>query len=85
MPVLSAFYGIVIYINFRDHAPPHFHARYGDDEISIEIYSGKVNGKMSKRALQLIFEWMDIHRSELIDAWNSAEKARTINKIEPLP
>ena len=85
MPVLSTFYGIVVYINFRDHSPPHFHVRYGDDEVSVEIHTGKVKGEMSKRALQMVFEWMDIHKLELINAWNNAEKSQTINKIDPLP
>jgi len=25
MPRLSAFYGLVIYMYWNDHAPPHFH------------------------------------------------------------
>jgi len=29
MPVLSRFYGIVIFMNFRDHEPPHFYAGLG--------------------------------------------------------
>jgi hypothetical protein len=28
MPELSRFLGIVIFMNYRDHQPPHFHARY---------------------------------------------------------
>lgn len=32
MPRLSAFYGVVIYMYWRDHSPPHFHAEYGDQE-----------------------------------------------------
>jgi hypothetical protein len=26
MPQLSNFYGIIIFMNFQDHAPAHFHA-----------------------------------------------------------
>lgn len=29
VPRLSEFYGIVIYMYFSDHNPPHFHAIYG--------------------------------------------------------
>lgn len=32
VPVLSRFYGIVVYMNYRDHEPSHFHARYQDQE-----------------------------------------------------
>jgi len=27
VPVLSRFFGIVIYMHWRDHTPPHFHAK----------------------------------------------------------
>ncbi len=30
MPVVSSFYGILIKMYFGDHAPPHFHAEYGE-------------------------------------------------------
>jgi hypothetical protein len=33
VPRLSYFYGIAIYMYYRDHAPPHFHAIYGSDEV----------------------------------------------------
>ncbi|MBK6974486.1 MAG: DUF4160 domain-containing protein [Sterolibacteriaceae bacterium] len=50
MPELSRFLGIVIAMYYRDHAPPHFHAIYGDFEVTIEIESSKVNGEFPKRA-----------------------------------
>lgn len=45
MPELSRFYGIVVFMNYNDHAPPHFHARYQNQEVMIEIESGVVRGK----------------------------------------
>ena len=51
MPELSRFLGIVIAMYYRDHAPPHFHAIYGDAEVTIEIATGNVNGQFPKRAL----------------------------------
>jgi len=41
MPEISRFLGIVIRMFYRDHAPPHFHAYYGDYEIIVEIESEK--------------------------------------------
>jgi Domain of unknown function (DUF4160) len=32
VPRLSEFYGIVIYMYWGDHSPPHFHAIYGEHE-----------------------------------------------------
>lgn len=57
MPEICRFYGIVIFMNYNDHDPPHFHARYQDQEVSIEIQTGVVRGKMSRRALRMLFEW----------------------------
>ena len=53
MPTLSVFYGIKITMNYHDHAPPHFHAEYQDDEVTIEIANGAVTGHMPRRALSL--------------------------------
>ena len=32
MPTICMFRGIKIYINWREHQPPHFHAKYGGEE-----------------------------------------------------
>ena len=39
MPEISRFFGIVIRMFYNDHAPPHFHAEYGEHEALIEIES----------------------------------------------
>ena len=84
MPELSRFLGIVIAMYYRDHAPPHFHAIYGDFEITIEITSSQVNGDFPKRALAHVLEWRTLHRQELLDAWTLARASRPLPRIEPL-
>jgi hypothetical protein len=37
MPEISRFFGIVIYMNFREHPPVHFHAVYGEFEALITL------------------------------------------------
>lgn len=37
MPRISAFYGIVIALFYGDHAPPHFHATYGELAGRVDI------------------------------------------------
>lgn len=32
MPTISIFYGIAIRMYYQDHAPPHFHAVYAEQE-----------------------------------------------------
>jgi len=84
MPTISEFFGIYTQIMFLDHNPPHFHARYGNQKVIIEIESGIVKGEMSERALRLIFEWKDLHKEELKQAWEKAKNGEQPNKIEPL-
>jgi hypothetical protein len=45
MPVISRFFGISIVMYHRDHQPPHFHAKYGDAEATVEIATGLAEGK----------------------------------------
>jgi hypothetical protein len=71
-------------MNFNDHNPPHFHANYGSFQISVEIKSGIVEGKFPKRALNLVLEWYEIHKDELMDNWNSIIETGEYNKISPL-
>ena len=84
MPELSRFLGIVIAMLHREHGPAHFHARYGNQEITVEIESGIVTGRMSKRALRLVLEWYDLHRGELAEDWNRACRKEPLLPIPPL-
>ena len=84
MPTVSRFFGIVVFLNYRDHSPPHFHARYGEDEVTVEIKGGTVTGKMSKRALRLVLEWAALHEDDLMRNWNLARARKPLEAIEPL-
>ena len=84
MPELSRFLGIVIAMYYRDHGPAHFHAIYGDHEITVEIESGRINGDFPKRALTHVLEWKELHRVELLEAWSLARASRPLPRIDPL-
>ena len=84
MPQLSSFYGIIIFMNFQDHAPAHFHAWYGDYKISVSIVDGVVKGEMPARALRMILEWLDLHREELLENWKRAQAGTMVERIAPL-
>lgn len=84
MPEISRFYGLIILMNFKDHNPPHFHVWYGDFKVIVTIDDGIVKGEMPQRALKMIFEWLEIHREELIADWNLAQKGDELFKIDPL-
>lgn len=84
MPVISRFFGIVIYMFWRDHPPAHFHAKYQGQEITVEIETGKVEGNISARALGLVQEWRQLHKAELIENWKFAKEMRILRQIYPL-
>ena len=84
MPVISRFFGIVVFMFWRDHAPPHFHAKYGDEEVVFEIETGAVTGTMSRRGLALVREWWELHKKELLENWKLAEQRHSLKRIAPL-
>jgi len=85
MPRISQFYGMSIYMYYQDHAPPHFHAIYGEFEAVIDIRdSSLVEGELPKRALKLVTEWARLHRAELLENWRLARASEPLEKVEPL-
>jgi hypothetical protein len=84
MPIISRFFGIVIYMLWREHRPPHFHAKYNDEEITVEIETGKVNGAMSKRALGLVQDWRELRKQDLMREWELVEQKKALFPIKPL-
>jgi hypothetical protein len=86
MPRISAFYGIVITMYYRDHQPPHFHAVYGEYQSQIAIATLEpIYGELPRRALRLVREWADLHRPELEANWARARVREPLDTIASLP
>ena len=71
-------------MNYNEHSPPHFHVKYHNQEIILEIKTGTVQGRMSKRALKMVFEWYEQHIEELLINWDLAKQRKPLKEIEPL-
>lgn len=72
-------------LNFSDHAPPHFHARYGEYEALVQIEPlGILKGYLSPKAISLVMEWAALHQKELMRDWDLAEDLQKLEKIPPL-
>lgn len=87
MPVISHFYGILIYIYLElggHHHKPHIHAKYGEYEISITLDGECINGNMPAKQIKLIVAWMEIHKDELNAAWYAYNNDGEIIKIKGL-
>lgn len=85
MPTISQFFGIVIQMFWREHAPPHFHALYAEHEALIDIRTlDVITGKLPRRAMALVLEWAALHRAELMEDWDLCQAKQMPKKIIPL-
>jgi hypothetical protein len=57
MPEICRFLGIVIAIYYKDHVPPHFHAKYENQTGIFSIEDLRlIEGNLPKRIISLVLE-----------------------------
>lgn len=74
MPVITQFYGLIVKMYFQqcEHMPPHIHVQYAEYSASISIEDLIVlDGKLPKKALSMIREWISLHKNELLKMWKT--------------
>ena len=88
MPSISMFYGIIVYLYFKDnkqHNQPHIHVRYQEDEVIVAIPDGEVlEGSIPSNKMKLLQAWIEIHKDELVADWELALSGQQPYKIDPL-
>ena len=85
MPTISVFYGLVIQMYFREHAPPHFHVKYGDYKAVVDIQRLEVTGgKLPRRAVNLVLDWAELHQTDLMKDWDLCQALQQPKPIPPL-
>jgi len=88
MAVISMFYGLVIYLYFKDnqqHHTPHIHVKYQDENAVFSIPDGQLlEGSLKANKMKLIQAWIVIHSEELMADWDLAVMGQSIFKIDPL-
>jgi Domain of unknown function (DUF4160) len=85
MPQISQFYGIVITMYYRDHEPPHFHARYAEYKAEYTINGARrLVGSLPRRAEALVLEWAAQHEAELRANWELCRNQTAPQPIDPL-
>ena len=88
MPELSRFYGIIVRMFWEPDAPhhrPHFHAFYQDDAVSIAIDTIEVlAGGLPRKQERWVEAWAELHRQELLAAWQAMLNRQPPGKIDPL-
>ena len=81
MPRISEFFGIAIYMYFKEHGRPHFHAIYGEYNALINLEALEIiEGDLPNRATKMVIEWASMYQNELLKMWNRQE----FRKLPPL-
>ena len=55
-----------------------------DYRAIIDIQTGEVEGRLPRRVLNMVYEWLDLHKDELMANWERIERSETIIEIKPL-
>jgi len=70
---------------YRDHPPPHFHAKYGGQTGVLSIEDLRLlEGQLPRRVISLVLEWAFEHRDELKENWELVVAKKPLRKISPL-
>ena len=88
MPLISSFYGVLIYMYFMDtkqHHTPHIHATYQGFEAVFSIDAADLlDGKFPPKQTRLVQPWIELRREELIADWSLAIQGQPVERVEPL-
>lgn len=88
MPIISMFYGIIVYmyaLDTKQHHLPHIHVEYQGFEAVIGVPGGEIIvGELPFSKMKLVQAWVEIHHEELMADWSIAVKGGEIFKIDPL-
>lgn len=88
MPIISMFYGVVVYMFFYDtqkHHLPHIHVEYAEYTAVVGIDDGVIlDGHLPNNKMKLVQAWLEIHREEVMADWNLAVRGMPLAKIDPL-
>jgi hypothetical protein len=82
MPTISIFFGIIIEMYWRDHAPPHIHVWHQGRTAIVSIATGEVmKGKLPNKARRIVRDWVDDHRAELMANWERGQNSELFEQV----
>ena len=87
MPLISHFYGILIYMYSEvggQHNNPHFHAIYAEFEGVYDFAGNIIEGELPRNKNKLVEAWCVLHTDELNAAWRAWNENNEVVKIEGL-
>ncbi|MBQ7154842.1 MAG: DUF4160 domain-containing protein [Synergistaceae bacterium] len=84
MPIISMFLGIIIYMRFNEHLPPHFLAKYQGQEAAFTLDGEILSGSIPPRQQKFVRAWIELHQDELAANWEVAREHGELFRIDPL-
>lgn len=84
MPEICRFFGIIIYLYWKDHNPPHIHFTYGSQNCTISVIDRVVSGTAPVKVINKVNQWLDLHEDEILSLWEKAQRGEKLGRIEPL-
>ena len=88
MPLISSFYGLLIYMYYLDnkqHNYPHIHVKHQQFEGIFRIPDGELlDGNLPIGKTKLVLAWIELHKEELMADWELAASGQKIFTIDPL-
>lgn len=84
MPAISKFLGIVIMMYYDEYNPPHFHAKYQEQEGIFSLEGEIIDSDLPLKQRRLVSEWARLHRCELYQNWDRMRNSYPPENIDPL-
>jgi hypothetical protein len=88
MPGICRFGGIVIYMYYFDHPPPHFHAVYQGMVMEVSIDPVVIlAGSLPPAQTSAVLQWAKKRKADLLADWALAQSSQSspplLNPIQP--
>lgn len=74
MPVIATVAGVKIYMYFRDHNPPHFHAKDNGDEEVFDLKGRSLRGGIDSRKSGKVSKWARKNEAFLKNKWDEFQR-----------
>jgi len=92
MPKLYEYLGIAIWFYSDEHNPIHVHAKYGDNEVKVELYETngiiydvqykELNGKFSPAKMRDLKLFINENKNAILYAWKQVFEQNV--KLKPI-
>jgi hypothetical protein len=71
MPTISAFFGILIRMYYKEHGISHFHAEYQGQQATFTFDGAALAGDLGSRSP---LDWYENRRQRILRNWNQTGK-----------